>query len=1016
MEQHSHSNGAPPPADLVEVLPNYNGSGRTLVRFTWNNPWPAPSSYYISIKTVINDYAVAGTNDQYTYDEAYYLGPFTELDGLKNTGFFTGTSPRKCTYTDYYHQFYVTQDSLDVNGNGSVLDSLCYGADYIGVTTQAQLESVKWVKGECDTDYTRYPDSGMTMPGGLANYKLIVTNTGNVPADEFVIIDILPFVGDMGVIDLSARSTAWRPNLVTPISAPAGVTIYYSTAQNPCRTDFVSSGPAGCTAPNWTTILPTDPTTIQSVKYDFGDLVLKPGDMIELTWDMRVPVDAPANGEIAWNSFAYKATRMDNGDTFLPAEPLKVGIATKPNQPGNYGNFVWCDTDNDGFQDIGELGIDGVRVELYLDNGDNIAFPAGDQLVAFTSTGNGGLYLFTSLDPGNYYAVFYLPAGTLVSPVNAVVDDTADSDGTAMTINSFKAAVTEITTIDASETDLNWDLGLDCDAKAALGNYVWFDQNQNNIQDEPSANGVNGVQVNLYNGTGMLIATTYTGYDIYGRPGYYLFDNLDPGDYYVDFVLNPGQTFTPSTGSVGGNGSDPEDSDADISTGQTTLTTLTAGEVDLTWDAGIIIPTGIYNLGNFVWFDINNNGIYDLGEVGVNNVTVELYNDYNNDGMPQPNEFITTSVTVTKSGVNGIYNFNNLPEGNYIVLIPESSLQGPLSGYTNSTGNGVAPDPDDNIENDDNGTPLAGYGVVSKPITIGSIAEPLEGGYTNHSVDFGFFPSPVCTMVLNCSSTNPTCGATNGTASVTVTGASGSYSVMWSNGGNTNSISNLGAGIYSVEVTDDICTRTCTVQLTNGVGPTATCAAINNTNCASPNGSVSVTTTANQYLWSNGATTATISNLTSGTFTVTVTDTSTGCTNTCQAIVANSTTNPTVTCGKIDNTNCTSPNGSATATASNVTFSWSNGATTATISNLTAGTYTVTVTSTTTGCTNTCQAIVANNTTNPTVTCGKIDNTNCTSPAGSATATASNVTFPRSNGNNSDDKQFISWNVYCNGN
>ena len=759
-----------PPADNTEIIPNYNGTGRTLVRLSWNTPMPSGCDVWFSIKTKIN---TLGTGGNLSSNEAAWApkDAYSQPAGIKNPAFFTGSSAAKCFKENIYETMdrYETVDKFDLDGDGSKADTICFTAGYIGLTSVAQLESVKWVKGQCDTVYSKHPDFGQTMPGGIANYKLIVRNNGNVPASSIEVLDMLPYIGDIGVKDLTARLTQWRPNLVTPLITPTGVTVYYTTVQNPCRTDYVASGPSGCNPPNWTTVLPADPTTVQGLKFDFGTKVLNPGDEVELTWDMRAPVNAPTNGEIAWNSFAFKAKRNDNNDPFLPAEPNKVGIKLKPLVPGVYGNRVWIDANKNGIQDTGEVGVDGVRVELHQDNGDGIADPKNDPLIGYTATGNGGLYLFPNLAPGNYFAVFFVPAGYSTTTPNVVTPgDSLDSDGVPTLCNGQRVTVVDITTIDAAEVDLRWDQGIYLD-KAALGNYVWFDQNLNNVQDESTTNGVNGVIVCLYkdNGDGIAepdaadgapVARDTTSNDIYGRPGYYLFENLDPGKYFVKFKLATGQTFTTNTGTVNG-ASDETDSDP-TSTGVTEVTELTAGEVDLTWDAGIIIPTGPYNLGNLVWNDANNNGKVDGTETGINGVTVILFEDRNNNSKPDPDEYVTTTITGTVGGLPGIYTFTNLPAGNYIVQVPDGNFNGPLKDFVSSTGNDPAPDPDDDVENDDNGTAVVGCGIISKPITLGNNAEPLDNGKTNYSVDFGFYKctKPNYTVTV----TQPTCAGGKG--------------------------------------------------------------------------------------------------------------------------------------------------------------------------------------------------------------------------------------------------------------
>lgn len=131
---------------------------------------------------------------------------------------------------------------------------------------------------------------------------------------------------------------------------------------------------------------------------------------------------------------------------------------------------------------------------------------------------------------------------------------------------------------------------------AELGNYVWYDNDYDGIQDADEP-GVNGVTVNLYrdvDGDGVAepggddggpIATQVTS-TFMGDDGYYLFQELEAGNYFVQFdtsTLPAGyQLTTQDAGS-----DDAVDSDADVVTGLTIVTNLVDNESDLTWDAGI---------------------------------------------------------------------------------------------------------------------------------------------------------------------------------------------------------------------------------------------------------------------------------------------------------------------------------------------------------------------------------------------------------------------------------------------
>ncbi|MEZ4720628.1 MAG: T9SS type A sorting domain-containing protein [Flavobacteriales bacterium] len=153
-------------------------------------------------------------------------------------------------------------------------------------------------------------------------------------------------------------------------------------------------------------------------------------------------------------------------------------------------------------------------------------------------------------------------------------------------------------------------------------------------------------------------------------------------------------------------------------------------------------------------------------------------------------------------------------------------------------------------------------------------------------------------------------------------------------------------------------------------------------------------TTTYSYLWSNAATTASITGVAAGTYTVTVTDAN-GCTSTASATV----TQPTVLTASTSVNNNVSCNGgadgSATASGSGGTttysYLWSNSATTATATGLSAGTYTVTVTDAN-GCTATATATI----TEPAVLTASAsvnNNVSCNGGAnGSATAAGSGGT------------------------
>jgi len=122
--------------------------------------------------------------------------------------------------------------------------------------------------------------------------------------------------------------------------------------------------------------------------------------------------------------------------------------------------------------------------------------------------------------------------------------------------------------------------------RASLGDRVWEDMNADGIQDIDES-GVPDVTVKLYTCDHVFVSETTT-----DATGYYLFDNLVPGEYYVEFSNLPSlYIFSPQDQGT----DDAADSDANPLDGRTVCTTLDPGEHDDTWDAGIFdeaaVPT-----------------------------------------------------------------------------------------------------------------------------------------------------------------------------------------------------------------------------------------------------------------------------------------------------------------------------------------------------------------------------------------------------------------------------------------
>ena len=168
--------------------------------------------------------------------------------------------------------------------------------------------------------------------------------------------------------------------------------------------------------------------------------------------------------------------------------------------------------------------------------------------------------------------------GTLGSVADAFIWEAFPDDNYGASPTLYTGLVDSL----VKQTLIRFELSGLFDGDATIGDLVWNDLDMDGIQNEFES-GVSDITVHLFNCADSLVAETVT-----DLGGHYLFDGIDPGEYYVHFVLPDGWTFSPQD--QGDN--DCIDSDADPATGRAICTTLDSSETDLCWDAGIFMREG----------------------------------------------------------------------------------------------------------------------------------------------------------------------------------------------------------------------------------------------------------------------------------------------------------------------------------------------------------------------------------------------------------------------------------------
>ena len=251
--------------------------------------------------------------------------------------------------------------------------------------------------------------------------------------------------------------------------------------------------------------------------------------------------------------------------------------------------------------------------------------------------------------------------------------------------------------------------------------------------------------------------------------------------------------------------------------------------------------------------------------------------------------------------------------------------------------------------------PTGGNAATASALTAGNYTCTITDANLCSTTATFSITQPAALAVTSTQTSISCFGGSNGTATVSVTGGTPSYTYAWApTGGTSATATGLSAGTYTCTITDaNSCIITKTVTITQPALLTATTATVNVSCNGGTNGQATVIvsggTTAYSYAWSSGGTAMTEFNLSAGSYTCVITDAN-GCT-TSQSVTITEPTPLTTSATQTDLLCFGGTNGSAGVVASGgtpgYTYLWSpGGATTPTVNGLTAGSYTCTITDT----------------------------------------------------------------------